>query len=88
MPDGVSNTVRIPVATPEALLVMKAYALSGRDKAKDAYDIVFLIRHALASGAHLAAACHALEQRYPDAAEAYQQLAEKFWSVDGYGPSR
>ena len=44
MPDGRPNRVELLVATISALLVMKGYALDGRDKAKDAYDIYFCIR--------------------------------------------
>jgi len=41
MPDGRNNEVELLVASLPALLVMKGYALVGRDKKKDCYDIYF-----------------------------------------------
>lgn len=45
MPDGRHNEVKLQIATIPALLSMKGYALFGRDKKKDAYDIYYSIRH-------------------------------------------
>ena len=45
MPDGAHNRVELQVASIEAFLVMKAFALRGRLKGKDAYDIVFCLRN-------------------------------------------
>ena len=45
MPDGQSNTVRLLITGFAAFLVMKGYALEGRDKPKDAYDIYFVIKN-------------------------------------------
>lgn len=44
MPDGRPNAVELRVASIPAFLVMKGYALAGRDKHKDAYDIYFEVR--------------------------------------------
>lgn len=51
MPDGRNNSVDLLVASIPAFLVMKGYALIGRDKMKDAYDIYFSVRKCLATGA-------------------------------------
>jgi predicted nucleotidyltransferase component of viral defense system len=40
MIDGSRNTVSVRVASLADSLVMKCHALAGRDKPKDAYDIV------------------------------------------------
>lgn len=88
MPDGIENTIRVPVATPQALLVMKGYALDGRDKAKDAYDIVFLIRHTVNNGVNLPQDCAALIHDYLEALTAYQLIESKFRSRDAFGPAR
>lgn len=45
MPDGARNRVEIQVASVEGFLVMKAFALRGRLKEKDAYDIVFCLQN-------------------------------------------
>lgn len=85
MPDGRPNKVKILVATPPAMLVMKGYALANRDKMKDAYDIWFFIRNYESGIEALAAACKPLiiEQ---EAKEAYINIANKFRSKDDFGP--
>lgn len=40
---GTKNAVRLRVASLPDFLVMKAYALAGRDKPKDAYDICYCL---------------------------------------------
>lgn len=45
MPNGGVDRVMITVASIPAPLAMKGYAVSGRDKPKDAYDIYFSIRN-------------------------------------------
>ena len=44
LPDGGKDSVHIRVASIEAFLCMKGFALYGRDKRKDAYDIYYCIR--------------------------------------------
>jgi predicted nucleotidyltransferase len=48
------------VATIPALLVMKGYALVGRNKKKDAYDIYFSVRNFAGGQQALAAECKKL----------------------------
>jgi predicted nucleotidyltransferase len=40
---GADNTVRVRLASLPDFLVMKAHALAGRDKPKDAYDICYCL---------------------------------------------
>ncbi|PLC03091.1 hypothetical protein CY658_24700 [Variovorax sp. RO1] len=85
MPDGRHNTVQLRIASIPALLVMKGYALVGRDKPKDAYDIYYVIRHYEDGLDSLADACRPL---LTDAVarNAYANIAAKFSGVDAFGP--
>jgi len=85
MPDGRPNKVKILVATPPALLVMKGYALVGRDKRKDAYDIWFSIRNYDGGIEALAEACRPLLVE-EEARQAYANIAEKFRHEEDFGP--
>jgi len=85
MPDGRHNTVELRIASIPALLVMKGYALVGRDKPKDAYDIYYVIRHCEGGLDALADACRPLLAN-PVAREAYAKIAAKFSTADAYGP--
>lgn len=85
MPDGRPNTVDLRVASLPAFLVMKGYAVNGRDKHKDCYDIYFTIRQAPGGPLALAEACRPL---LGDAVAlaGYQHIAQKFALEDGFGP--
>jgi hypothetical protein len=85
MPDGRQNQVKIFVATPPALLVMKGYALANRDKKKDAYDIWFCIRNHEGGAEALAQACRPLMSER-EAKTAFENIASKFRSQDDFGP--
>ncbi len=85
MPDGRSNQVELLVATIPALLVMKGYALVGRDKKKDAYDIYFSARHYAGGPQALALACAKLLSDEV-ARIGYEHVARKFRHVDDFGP--
>lgn len=85
MPDGRNNTVQLRVASIPALLVMKGYALVGRDKPKDAYDIYYAIKHYQDGVDALGDACRDLLVN--DVARvAYQNIAAKFGGLEDYGP--
>lgn len=86
MPDGRNNTVSLHVATAPAFLVMKGFALRGRDKPKDAYDIYFTIRNFVGGSEALAEECRAL-LGHEDAACAYRIIRDKFDGIDNFGPS-
>lgn len=85
MPDGRPNRVEILVASIPALLVMKGFALDGRDKAKDAYDIYFCVRNFPGGPAALAEACKSLLDD-PVVRDGYSRIAAKFDSDDAFGP--
>jgi hypothetical protein len=85
MPDGRRNSVEIRVASVPALLVMKGYALVGRDKHKDAYDIYFSVREFEGGPAALAAACRPLLDD-PVAREGFKNVADKFADETAFGP--
>jgi hypothetical protein len=87
MPDGCRNRVQIAVASIPALLAMKGFAIQGRDKPKDAYDIYYCIRNHPGGIAALADACIPL-LAHASGAEAYSYIAGKFDGFDSYGPVR
>jgi hypothetical protein len=86
MPDGRPNTVELRVASIPAFLVMKGYALAGRDKRKDAYDIYFSVRQFEGGPAALAQECRPLLQDRV-ALGGYQRIAEKFATERAFGPT-
>ncbi len=57
MPEGGNNTVEIAVCSIPALLAMKGYALNGRHKQKDSYDIYYCVRNYEDGPEALAKAC-------------------------------
>jgi len=85
MPDGRPNTVELRVASIPAFLVMKGYALNGRDKGKDAYDIYFSVRQFDGGPEALAEACLPLLDD-PVVLRGYQCIAEKFTNDGAFGP--
>jgi hypothetical protein len=86
MPDGGTNRVEIAVCSIPALLAMKGHALHGRLKQKDAYDIYYCIRNHPDGIDGLAAACRELLGE-KSAARGYEYIAEKFDTLEGFGPT-
>ena len=86
MPDGRTNEVELLVATIPALLVMKGYAMAGRDKKKDAYDVYFSVRNFAGGPVALAGECAAM---LGDAVarKGFEHLAGKFRHADDFGPN-
>lgn len=86
MISGATNRVELRVASLPDFLVMKSYAMRGRDKPKDAYDICFCLDQAR-DRTDLAAEWKA---RRDDShvKEALGILKEKFATVEGYGPQQ
>ena len=84
---GYKNKVEIAVASVEDFLVMKSYALAGRDKPKDAYDICYCLEHAPGGSD---AVGNAWRVRRGEAAvqAAIAHLRDKFDSVDSFGPQQ
>ncbi len=84
MPDGRSNEVELLVASIPALLVMKGYALAGRDKKKDAYDIYFSVRNYPGGPPALARECVNLLHDEV-ARKGFGYIAAKFRHRDDFG---
>lgn len=85
MVSGASNTVSLQVASVPDFLVMKAFALNGRDKPKDAYDICYCLDY-YAGGISELAEVWRTRRDEPDVSQAIAYLTVKFESVDSYGP--
>jgi predicted nucleotidyltransferase len=85
---GAGNTVTLRVASVPDFLVMKAFALNGRDKPKDAYDICYCLDHHKGGITELAMAWNVQIAHNADAgiAKAVEILKEKFDSVNSFGP--
>jgi len=84
LPDGRRNRVAVRVAAPATLVILKALAMSQRDKPKDAYDIDYVVRHI---GVEEVAAGIAELGVVESVAKALGILAEKFRSIDAIGPA-
>jgi hypothetical protein len=85
MPDGRPNRVALRIASIPALLVMKGYALVGRDKYKDAYDIYFSVREYPGGPKVLAQDCRPLLAD-PIASRGFRHIAGRFTSPAAFGP--
>lgn len=85
MPDGRPNHLNLRVAAIPALLVMKGFALVGRDKQKDAYDIYYSVRQFPDGPVAVAKACEPIMDD-PIARESFKAIASKFRDVSDYGP--
>ncbi|WP_449468212.1 hypothetical protein [Stenotrophomonas humi] len=86
MPTGGTNRVEIAVCSIPALLAMKGYAIEGRHKQKDAYDIYYCIRNYPGGISALAEACRPVLDRDSGAA-GYRMIAGKFDTLESYGPT-
>lgn len=84
---GAENCVQVLVASIADFLVMKAYALAGRDRPKDAYDICYCLDHSPGGIDALAGDWRARREE-PLVAGAVARLREKFESVRSYGPQQ
>ena len=85
MVNGALNSVELRVAALPDFLVMKCYALRGRDKPKDAYDICYCLDQVGDGGAAIAAIWKARSHE-KDIATALEILRSKFRTIDDYGP--
>lgn len=82
---GAENKVRLRVATLPDFLIMKCYALAGRDKPKDAYDIVYSLLH-VPGGMKVIAKDWNQRSGDKDVKHAIAVLKEKFEKVTSFGP--
>ena len=85
MISGASNTVRWRVASLADFVIMKAHAISGRDKPKDVYDLCFCLEQH-PGGIESLASELSPRLRNPIVSQAIGILEEKFASVEHFGP--
>ena len=84
---GANNKVHLRIASLPDFLVMKAHALAGRDKPKDAYDLCYCLEH-FPDGMNALAAVWKNRRKEKDVARAVEILRDKFASVDAFGPGQ
>lgn len=85
--NGADNTVQLRIASLADFLVMKAYAIGGRDKPKDSYDFCYCLEYAEGGIDSLASEWR---KRAGDAdiQKAVRILRQKFESVCAFGPQQ
>jgi hypothetical protein len=84
MPTGGKNRVEVAVCSIPALLAMKGYALNGRHKQKDAYDIYYCVRNFPGGVQALAEECRSVLET-GSGEQGFQFIGEKFDIAEGYG---
>ncbi len=84
---GAKNTVRLRIASMADFLAMKAHAIGGRDKPKDAYDFCYCLDHSPGGIAPLAKEWKARIQE-ADVKRAMAILIEKFEDPASFGPQQ
>ena len=84
---GAKNRVQLRVASLPDFLVMKAHALAGRDKPKDAYDLCYCLDHFPGGLAKLADDWNN-RRKEKDLNRAIEILRQKFSSVKAFGPQQ
>lgn len=84
---GANNKVRLRIASLPDFLVMKAHALAGRDKPKDAYDLCYCLEH-FPDGTSALATAWRNRRNEKDVVRAIEILTEKFAVVTGFGPGQ
>lgn len=85
MPNGATNTVQARVVRPEAFVLIKAFAMEERLKAKDAYDLYFVVSQYSGGPKELGIR---IASMFPNglAEDAVRILREKFARLDSVGP--
>jgi hypothetical protein len=84
---GANNKVRLRVASLPDFLVMKAHALAGRDKPKDAYDLCYCLEY-FPDGIRALAAAWRSRRKERDVSRAIEILTAKFATVRDFGPEQ
>ena len=84
---GAQNVVQLRVASLADFVVMKAHAIGGRDKPKDAYDLCYCLEYFPGGTEALASIWHGRTGE-KDVIRAIEILREKFASVDAFGPQQ
>jgi hypothetical protein len=85
MPNGASNKVKLSVCSIPAFLAMKGYALAGRYKQKDAYDVYYCIAGFEGDIEELAKMCLPILQ-FESGAIGLNHVNDKFEKLDSFGP--
>lgn len=79
----------VPVCGPAAFVALKALAFGDRAEPKDAYDLVYVIRHTAGRGPTIAGRLVAHAERHPEVVgRALDLLARDFSEVAALGPRR
>ncbi len=79
----------VPVCGPAGFVVLKALAMGERAEPKDAYDLVYVIRHTPGRGAAIAERLAQHARNHPEiVAQAVELLARDFDTPDDIGPRR
>jgi hypothetical protein len=84
---GVKNTVRLRIAAMADFLVMKAFAIAGRDKPKDSYDLCYCLDH-VSGGLGTLAENWRRRLGAKDVCRAVEILREKFGDPASFGPQQ
>ena len=84
---GATNTVHLRIASLPDFLVMKAYAIGGREKPKDSYDFCYCLEH-VEGGMDTLASEWKKRAGDADIVKAIGILREKFATVDSFGPQQ
>ena len=84
---GTKNTVHMQVISLADFLIMKAYAIGGRDKPKDTYDLCYCLDR-FPGGLQALADDWRPRLHEREVAKAVKILEEKFASVDHFGPQQ
>lgn len=87
MISGATNTVRLRVAALADFLILKTHAIAGRDKPKDVYDFCFCLDE-YPGGIEALAAVWRTRRGERFVNDSLAILADKFRSVDHYGPQQ
>lgn len=88
MASGASNTVSLQIASIPDFLIMKTFALDGREKPKDAYDICYCLDNYEDGINGLADAWNVRYAEDGDVRKAVTILGEKFSSTNSFGPQQ
>lgn len=87
--DGERASRVVPVCGPSAFVVLKALAFADRGEPKDAYDLVYVLRHTVDGARAVAARLKEHAVSHPAVVQrAVEVLARDFASVDHTGPRR
>lgn len=86
LPNGARTMVALRVAGVASFIVMKGFALAGRRKDKDAYDVVYTLRH-YPGGVEAVVADFRQFEGHGLVKEAMGNLEDRFMSAEHDGPA-